>query len=811
MSYGLGVDLGTTYSAAARYRGGVAEMISLGHRSTVVPSAVLVTQEGEFLVGEAAMRRGATEPERLAREFKRRIGDSVPVILGGTPLSAEALSARLLRWIVDQATQQEGEPPEQVALTYPANWGLFKQELLAQVIRLAEVGRAVTLTEPDAAAISYAATERVRPGEVIAVYDLGGGTFDSAILRKTAEGFELLGDPEGIERRGGVDFDEAVFAHVNRALDGELDRLPVDDPIVTQAVSRLRQDCIEAKEALSSDTDVSIAVVLPHLSTEVRLTRGELESMVRPVLEETVDALRRTITSAGLTPEKIDRVLLVGGSSRMPLVGQMVAESLGRPFFVDAHPKYAVALGAARMVGEAWTTAIVPAVQIEPGWDRPGAAGAVAAGAAAAGAGAAAAGAAAAASAPAPPLAEPVGPARPLAAPGPPTTPGSPSGPPTMPSGPPTQPTPPPPAPPPPAPPPRVRPEAPRPDGARERRIRQGGAAAAILALAAVIVVAVVALTRDDGGNGDNPPPDDGQTTTTEPTEPGQAPTVALAGTTPVGATPDGLAVEGDHVWVASTDAGGQGADDLAQLDLATGEVLNTYLVGGEPIGLVVGEGSLWVARRAAGEVARLDLATGDEIATVETPGNPHDLAFGAGAVWVAAADGILYRIDPADNSVQTVNDQLTEDLSSVAATEDAVYVSYGIDPGTVAEIDPATLGIVHSVEVGGNVDDLAVGDSGIWVARRTDALATRIDPESFEITAEVAVGQEPAGIAIDGDRVWVINRTSGDLTLIDGPNATVLATTALGTRPLTVVTSPDRVWVSLSGDNTVARVDVSG
>jgi hypothetical protein len=258
MAYYLGIDLGTTYTAAARYRDGVPEMVSLGNRSTVVPSAVLVTREGEFLIGEAALRRGTVEPERLAREFKRRIGDSVPLLLGGSPLSAEALSARLLRWVIDRVSQMEGGPPSRVALTFPANWGLFKQELLAQVIRLAEVGSAVTLTEPDAAAISYAATERVAVGETIAVYDLGGGTFDAAILRKTAAGFDLLGEPEGIEQLGGIDIDEAVFDHVRQAAADAFADLDLDDSATVAAVARLRRDCVDAKEVLSADTDVTI-------------------------------------------------------------------------------------------------------------------------------------------------------------------------------------------------------------------------------------------------------------------------------------------------------------------------------------------------------------------------------------------------------------------------------------------------------------------------------------------------------------------------------------------------------------------------
>jgi actin-like ATPase involved in cell morphogenesis len=308
---------------------------------------VLVRSDQEILTGEAATRRAATEPDRVAREFKRRLGDSTPIFLGGAPFSPEALSARLLSAVVDEVAKQEGGPPDAAAVTYPANWGPFKRELLDNAIRQADLGDAVTLTEPEAAAIYYASTERVEVGDAVAVYDLGGGTFDAAVLRKTESGWETLGRPEGIEHLGGIDFDAAVFAHVQRSLHGALESLNEDDQAAMAAVGRLRADCVAAKEALSADTDATIPVLLPGIQTEVRLTRAEFEDMIRPALEDTISALERSISSAGLNASDLKTVLLVGGSSRIPLVAQMVGAALGRPVAVDAHPKHAVALGAA--------------------------------------------------------------------------------------------------------------------------------------------------------------------------------------------------------------------------------------------------------------------------------------------------------------------------------------------------------------------------------------------------------------------------------------------------------------------------------
>lgn len=347
MSYELGVDLGTTYTAAAVRRAERTVMVELGNRSQTVPSVLLFAEDGSVLLGEAAQRRSTVEPERIAREYKRRLGDPTPILIGGTPHSADALTGRMLRWVVDLVTEREGGPPRRIGVAYPANWGPYKLDLLQQAIRQADITNAEVITEPEAAVIHYASQERISSGSVIAVYDLGGGTFDSAIVRKTAEGVEVLGEPEGIERLGGIDFDQAVVSHVLGALGDDVMALDQEDPLVVSAIARLRNDCVEAKEALSSDTQVSIPVLLPGIQTEVRLTRGEFETMIRPTLEGTISALNRALRSADLSSEDLTAVLLVGGSSRIPLVAEMVGAELGRPVAVDAHPKHAVALGAA--------------------------------------------------------------------------------------------------------------------------------------------------------------------------------------------------------------------------------------------------------------------------------------------------------------------------------------------------------------------------------------------------------------------------------------------------------------------------------
>ena len=352
--YQLGIDLGTTYTAAAIYRDGRAEIVSLGSRAAVVPSVVFLGEDEAVLTGDSANRRAVSDPTRVAREFKRRVGDPTPILVGGTPLSAEALMAMMLRWTIDRVNEQEGGPPTRIGVSLPANWGKYKHDLLEQTIRLADLSHPfTTLSEPEAAATYYASTQRVAPGDLVAVYDLGGGTFDACVLAMRDDGFEFVGTPEGVEHLGGVDFDEAVFAHVIASLDGAVDSLDQSDPAVIAALARLRNDCVDAKEGLSTDTEVSIPVLLPGAHSEVVLTRDQFEGMIQTPVQQSIAAMRRALDSAGVAPEDLSAILLVGGSSRIPLVAKLVSEAFRRPVAVDAHPKHAVALGCALAAGRA--------------------------------------------------------------------------------------------------------------------------------------------------------------------------------------------------------------------------------------------------------------------------------------------------------------------------------------------------------------------------------------------------------------------------------------------------------------------------
>ena len=203
LSYRLGVDLGTTFTAAATIADGTPPvMLGLGNRALEIPSVLFIPADGDPVVGEPAERRGLRDPDRMVREFKRRFGDDVPILVGGAPYSAAALTARLLQWVVVTAEERMGTRPDAVAIAHPANWGPYKLELLDQVVAMAGLEGAVLCTEPEAAAAQYEAHATVGVGRRLLVYDLGGGTFDVCVLEKGQEGFRVLGSPGGWSMSG---------------------------------------------------------------------------------------------------------------------------------------------------------------------------------------------------------------------------------------------------------------------------------------------------------------------------------------------------------------------------------------------------------------------------------------------------------------------------------------------------------------------------------------------------------------------------------------------------------------------------------
>jgi streptogramin lyase/actin-like ATPase involved in cell morphogenesis len=799
--YQLGVDVGTTYTAAAVHRDRKVEVVSLGDRAMTIPSVVHVASDGSVLVGEAADRRAVPEPERVAREFKRRMGDATPMLLGGAPYSAEALTAKLLRWVVDKVSEVEGGPPEAIAVTHPANWGPFKLDRLDQAIRLADLDGVTTLTEPEAAAIHYASNERVEPGAVVAVYDLGGGTFDAAVLRKSSEGWEILGSPEGIEQLGGIDIDETVFEHVRQAVPDAFTDLELGDGATAAAVARLRRDCVDAKEALSADTDVSIPVLLPRINTEVRLTRAELESFIGPRLQDTVGALNRALRSAGVQPDEVAAVLLVGGSSRIPYITQLVSAALHRPVAVDAHPKHAVALGAARAAAATVGTdragsvpppapaAVVDPLQAVPSVsavdpppasvvDPPQAVPSVSAVDPPPAPAPARSGRAADAqlTPPSPPAADPrPAPLSPSATDAPPGDRAEP-------------------------PPPDTPPRHLVSDGRRRRALALVGAGLVVLAVAAV--VGVRALGGGDGSDGD-----DGETgsssTSASTTTTALPAALALGQRVAAGAFPDGIALDQDgRLWVAAT-----AGDQVARIDPMTGEADTVPAPpNSDPLAVAVtDDGAVWVTLRNDAQVIRLDPGTMEVTDTVAVAEQPSALGVQGGLLWVLGADaGTVQIVDPSSREVvETIE---TPAPGGIAFTDTAAWVTNG-DQDTITEIDLATRDLGRTIQVGDGPDSVVADADGLlWVTNRRGGTVSRIDPVADEAT-EISVGTNPADVVIDGDRIWLTDNAEGELVLIDRARAEVANEIAVGSAPLDLVVVGDSVWVSVTAENSVVEV----
>ena len=344
MGYVAGIDLGTTYTAAAVHDDDGTRMISLSHDRVAIPS-VVAPLDGRSLIGDETAAISATAPWNVAREFKRRFGDSTPMYIDGKPCPPEDLMGDLLEWVVRRVSEHEGSAPDRVVVTHPATWGLYKLDLLRSAAASRSIDSIDPLAEPVAAAIHYQERNNVEDGSTIAVYDFGGGTFDVTLLERSADGFAFKG-AGGVERAGGLDLDAAVFRLVVDALADDFEHLDEEDPATQRAVSRLREECTRAKIGLSYDTRAIVPVVLPGLVSEVLVQRKEFEDLVEPLISETVEATMELIERAGQDTQ-LDSVLLVGGSSRVPIVSQLLTRSLGVSVAVDTHPKQAVALGAA--------------------------------------------------------------------------------------------------------------------------------------------------------------------------------------------------------------------------------------------------------------------------------------------------------------------------------------------------------------------------------------------------------------------------------------------------------------------------------
>lgn len=339
MPYVLGIDVGTCRTVAAiswlgGHRAGQVELV------TTVPTVLHLAPDGDLVLGG-----GPAIPEAAGdgsvSGFSRRVGDDVPLAVGGELCTAEALTATTVMCVVERVTGQTGVPPEHLAITHPASWGPHRKALLLNALREIGLGGVMLLPEPVAAAVGHAARTRVPVGDVLAVYNLGADEFEAAAVRRTGPvAYDLLG--WNAERVGGMDLDDLLTDHVRAAVGRALADLDPADPQLRMAMSWLRDECTRAKEQLSTAEEATVLVQLPHLHTQVQVTRAEFVELISPVLASTVDTLLRAVH-----PDRPAAALLVGGSTRIPLVADLVAAALGCPVAQHPDPQVSVAEGAA--------------------------------------------------------------------------------------------------------------------------------------------------------------------------------------------------------------------------------------------------------------------------------------------------------------------------------------------------------------------------------------------------------------------------------------------------------------------------------
>lgn len=342
----VGIDLGTTNSEIAAFSDGQVRIIGKGN-AEMLPSCVGVTPGGELLIGETARNQQLVYPERTVRGIKRKMGSDIQVLLGGKTFSPQEISALILRELTAWANLKLGVPIGKAVITVPAYFSDAQRQATREAGGMAGLEILRILNEPTAASLAYGfgATER----QTVLVYDLGGGTFDVSIVTIEGDVTEVLAS-HGNNQLGGDDFDELLLTRLLDEFETKHGlNLRNGHPV---AYSRLWWAAEECKKRLSFEpyakvreealVDMNGAPV--HFETEI--SRHEYESLIQSLVETTFESVARAMDDAGKRPRDLDAVLLVGGSTRTPLVRQMLQQRTGLEPRQDVHPDLCVALGA---------------------------------------------------------------------------------------------------------------------------------------------------------------------------------------------------------------------------------------------------------------------------------------------------------------------------------------------------------------------------------------------------------------------------------------------------------------------------------
>ncbi len=345
--FALGVDFGTSNTVAVLRRPDGRTGTLLVDGSPLLPSAVYADPTGPLLVGRDAVHSARLDPARFEPNPKRRVDDHT-VLLGDRELPVVDLVAAVLTRVAEEARRTTGAAPlDPVTLTCPAGWGPTRRGLLTAAAQRAGWPRVRLVEEPVAAATYFTKVlgRQVPIGSVVVVHDFGAGTFDVSVVARTATGFDVLA-VDGRDDIGGLDVDAAIVAHLGKqyGTTPEWQRLTNPATVEDRRNRRLLWDDVRvAKERLSRAQSADIA--LPLLNTDAHLTRGELEELARPALDQTVRVTEGAIRWAGLAEGRLAGVFLVGGASRIPLVATLLHRALGEPPLAIEQPELVVAEG----------------------------------------------------------------------------------------------------------------------------------------------------------------------------------------------------------------------------------------------------------------------------------------------------------------------------------------------------------------------------------------------------------------------------------------------------------------------------------
>lgn len=356
MSKIIGIDLGTSNSAAAVMEGGKPVIIPSAEGNSLAgkafPSYVAFTKDGQLLVGEPARRQAVTNPEGTVFEAKRKMGTNFKYHLNGKEYTPEQISAFILQKIKKDAEAYIGSPVSKAVITVPAYFDDAQRQATKNAGEIAGLEVVRIINEPTAAALAYG-LDKAGQEQKILVFDLGGGTLDVTIMDFGQGVFEVI-STSGDTQLGGKDMDTALIKYITDTFKQESG---IDITGDKMAMNRVREAAEKAKIELSTtmETDINLPFITAdangpkHLT--MKITRAKLEELIRPIIEKMRHPMEQAIADAKLTPNQIDKIILVGGPTRMPAVQKFVEDYIGKPIERGIDPMEAVAKGAAIQAG----------------------------------------------------------------------------------------------------------------------------------------------------------------------------------------------------------------------------------------------------------------------------------------------------------------------------------------------------------------------------------------------------------------------------------------------------------------------------